>query len=125
MTNHNKTPFRVTFNPSASPEAVILFETIQAKMRKAIDEWIARLRAHGIKAAHPDDGWVDRKNNIVRFMFPYFNDNLSVGDIFVLGGYDKCRIMYCTSVTMSMFAISEPRYEYGFQEIDVEKLLIK
>lgn len=47
--------------------------------------WVARLRAAGIKASHPDDGWVRRDRNQVHFCYPQFNDGAGVGDLIVLG----------------------------------------
>jgi hypothetical protein len=48
-------------------------------------EWVEMLRSQGVKAAHPDDGWVDRENNVVTFVYPHFDDGVSVGDRIVLG----------------------------------------
>lgn len=42
--------------------------------------WIAAMRSAGLKAAHPDDGWVDRERNEVGFCYPSFYDNPRVGD---------------------------------------------
>lgn len=61
------------------------------------EAWIAMLRSHGIKAAHPDDGWVDRENNTVHFAYPQFNDGAGVGDKIALGwAFDKWRIVAIT-----------------------------
>lgn len=58
---------------------------------------IADLRAQGVKAAHPDDGWVDRRRNEVRFVYPAFNDGVQVGDVIALGwpwsGYRLVRVV--------------------------------
>ena len=45
----------------------------------------AWLRAHGIKLAHPDDGWVDRKNNSFMPAYPLFDDYPREGDKIALG----------------------------------------
>ncbi len=47
--------------------------------------WVAALREQGVKAAHPDDGWVDRDRNEVHLAYPDFNDGLGVGDLLALG----------------------------------------
>lgn len=52
---------------------------------KKEDEWIEQLREQGVKAAHPDDGWVDRRENSVFFSYPQFYDGVSVGDKIALG----------------------------------------
>lgn len=48
------------------------------------------LRSIGIKAFHPDDGWVDRERNSVILAYPYFEDkNIKVGDKIALGFSDS------------------------------------
>lgn len=47
-----------------------------------------RLRKEGFKAAHPNDGWVDRENNIITLCYPQFNDGVGVGDKMMLGRAD-------------------------------------
>jgi len=42
--------------------------------------WIKELRAVGFKAAHPNDGWVNREKNEIYFAYPYFNDGADIGD---------------------------------------------
>lgn len=49
------------------------------------DRWVSDLRAQGVKAAHPDDGWVDRERDSVQFAYPQFDDGPQVGDVIVLG----------------------------------------
>jgi len=48
-------------------------------------KWIADLRLRGFKAAHPNDGWVDRKRKRVTLVYPQFNDGVNVGDLVMLG----------------------------------------
>jgi len=64
--------------------------------QNAQDKWIAELRSNGVKAAHPDDGWVDRERNTVHFAYPQFNDGPGVGDKVALGQPDKYRIVTIT-----------------------------
>ena len=57
-------------------------------------EWIEKLRSLGVKAAHPDDGWVNRERDSVHFCYPQFNDGVSEGDLIALGWhFDKARIV--------------------------------
>lgn len=55
----------------------------EAEARK--EAWIQELRAQGFKAAHPNDGWVDRVNNEVFFAYPHFRDELNLYDKVMLG----------------------------------------
>ena len=48
-------------------------------------KWIALLRSQGVAAAHPDDGWANRKTNTVQFVYPQFNDGATVGSVVALG----------------------------------------
>lgn len=78
---------------------VATWDRIGATLAAEQREWNARLRAQGVKAAHPDDGWVDRANSTVQFSYPAFDDRVQVGDLIALGwpwrGY---RIVRCTDV---------------------------
>ena len=58
---------------------------VAQEMETEEEQWIAALRAQGVKAAHPDDGWVNRKENFVCFCYPQFNDGPKVGDLIALG----------------------------------------
>lgn len=68
-----------------TPEAVSLWHRVCDDMDREEREWIESLRAQGVKAAHPDDGWVDRERNAVTFTYPQFNDGAGVGDLIALG----------------------------------------
>jgi hypothetical protein len=70
---------------SGAPGAVAMYASIAASMEREQGAWIADLRAAGVKAAHPDDGWVNRKCNTVRFVYPQFNDGAKAGDLVALG----------------------------------------
>jgi len=91
---------------------------------------IKKLREQGVKAAHPDDGWVNREKNTVRLEYPIFNDNPQVGDLIALGwpwrGY---RLVLVTELnflsTMNPLVLSayslrpdEP-WSYSFEELNL------
>lgn len=81
---------------SGRADAVMLFAKICQDHEEAERQWIADLRSIGIKAAHPDDGWVDRKrakrHDFVRFAYPQFNDGVQEGDRIALGWPDRYRV---------------------------------
>lgn len=87
----------------ARPEFAVLFSAICAKHETREADWIADLRRRGVKAAHPDDGWVDREANTVHFAYPQFNDGVKVGDKIALGWPDKYRIVTVTNEVTGMF----------------------
>lgn len=69
----------------AAPETRAEFQSIALEMQRDLDAWVASLRKAGVKAAHPDDGWVDRQRNTVRFNYPHFFDDPHIGDLVALG----------------------------------------
>jgi hypothetical protein len=70
---------------SGDPEFVMRWIEIVDKSEREEKLWIEELRKNGFKAAHPNDGWVDRENNIITFAYPQFFDNADVGDLVMLG----------------------------------------
>jgi len=81
---------------SGKPEFVRAWADVCIKAQKSLDEWIALLRSQGVKAAHPDDGWIDRENNRLHFAYPQFNDGVSVGSLVALGRPGKYRLVKLT-----------------------------
>lgn len=73
---------------SGHAEHVARVRQIDRDMQAEQRAWIASLRERGVKAAHPDDGWVDRDLNRVHLAYPQFNDGLAVGDVLALGWPD-------------------------------------
>ena len=70
---------------SGKPEFVKLWHEICEEADTKERNWINELRAKGFKAAHPNDGWIDRENNTLYFAYPQFNDGAKVGDLVMLG----------------------------------------
>jgi hypothetical protein len=72
------------------------------------------LQKLGVKAEHPDDGWVDRQNNKVHLSYPRFDHGPCVGDLIALGspweGYRLCEVTDLTGgVFMRWFWFKELR----------------
>ena len=79
---------------------------IMAVMHDAAKEnWVRHLRSIGVKAAHQDEGWVDREHNEISFTYPDFYDDPGVGDVVALGWPDKHRIVVLTSKRTSLMGI--------------------
>jgi len=75
---------------TADQKFVSLWHQICDKQDADEREWVAGLRAAGFKAAHPNDGWVNRKDCEMYFAYPQFNDGAVIGDIVMLGcPFDK------------------------------------
>lgn len=71
---------------SSDPEAVALWEKICADQENAKGDWTGRLRAAGVKLAHPDDGWVKRdRNSFSLSWYPQFDDHPEEGDLIAFG----------------------------------------
>ena len=82
-----------------------IFEENGRKRREIENKRISYFRSINIKAAHPDDGWVDRENNTVILEYPIFQNEISVGDKIVL--YEnlsyKYRIVEVTEVLSDIY----------------------
>ena len=70
---------------SGEPQFVALYHRICDDFEAEEQAWVAMLRYHGFKAAHPNDGWVDRDAKTVRLAYPQFNDGADAGDLLMLG----------------------------------------
>lgn len=73
---------------SSDPEAVALWEGIVDARNNEVASWTQRLRAMGVKLAHPDDGWVRRdapEPYLSLSWYPQFNDDPQEGDYMALG----------------------------------------
>lgn len=98
---------------SGDPAYVALWDSIAARQAAEQANSVAELRASGIKAAHPDDGWVNRERNTVHFAYPAFNDGVSVGDLIALGRpWSGYRIVRCTEVEHTGLLIPMTYYHF-------------
>lgn len=92
-----RTGIKISSNGSAAGNHFLeVFYRCQQEQQEKEETWIAKLRADGVKAAHPDDGWVDRKCKTVHFAYPQFNDGAGVGDRVALGTENEYRIVTLT-----------------------------
>lgn len=103
---------------SGQAEAVARAVSIDDHTAQREREWIAGLRAQGVKAAHPDDGWVDRERNLVHLAYPQFNDGLGVGDLLALGwSDDRMRIVRVMGTSENPFAVDHAGPWYHHFEV--------
>lgn len=72
-------------NDEAGARFVQGYYEIVAQRKLDEQDWVKELRAQGVKACHPNDGWVDRENNKIHLCYPLFNDGVGVGDKIMLG----------------------------------------
>lgn len=82
-------------NSPAGDAFAARFARISAEYEETERGWVANLKAQGIAAAHPQDGWVDRKNNTVHLAYPQFaeTEKLKPGARIALGQFNKFRIV--------------------------------
>jgi len=64
---------RVTGNDEAGAVVARAMAETDRDYKRQTDAWVAWLRSLGVKAAHPDDGWVDRRKSEVHLCYPYFD----------------------------------------------------
>jgi hypothetical protein len=65
----------------------------KSEMQK--QKYIELCKKMGLKLAHPNDGWVDRENNILTISHPYFKESIKVGDLIGLGFYWEEKPLIC------------------------------
>ena len=81
------------------------------------DAWVASLIEQGYAAAHPDDGWVDRRKNQVGLAYPLFRSGkINVGDKIALGNYITWRSVVVRRVIETGMTMG-PSYEFEAVEL--------
>ena len=89
-----------------------IFHEIEEKHRRRLNSWCKDLRHRGIKAAMPNDGWVNREEMTLIFTYPYFNDGAFIGDKVALGSGVKDEIIVVlTSKVKSYFLDDKWNYK--------------
>lgn len=111
----------------ADPEGINLVRAIEHNQEDEYARWIARLKAYGVKCAHPDDGWVsgrDTGDESIHLSYPRFNDGLEVGDLMALGWpYSHTRIVKVTRTEPypnGKFTDHSQIWSYHFEEVEHE-----
>lgn len=91
---------------------------IVAERERKTKEFCNYLISVGVKALHPDDGWVDRKKNTVFLSYPSFKLDIAVGDKIALGNYEKYRIVEVVEIIPYTICLGESnRFKYKFIEV--------
>jgi len=110
----------------AGMEFAETFAQIMFDNRRLKEEWIAKLRLKGVKAAHPNDGWVDRTANTVTFSYPDFDDGVGLGDVIALGwpqrgSWRLVKVVEVLKRPIFWLEISGKYRAYRFEDIREEK----
>lgn len=96
---------------SGSLDAVARASSIDRDLALQERAWVEQLRTSGIRAAHPDDGWVNRDENKIHLAYPQFNDGIGIGALVALGSPSgKTRIVRITGTSENRFAFERPWY---------------
>lgn len=57
-----------------------------------------------VAAVHPDDGWVNREENIIEFAYPKYKEDINVGSLIAIGSHSSgYRIVQATTKIESLF----------------------
>jgi hypothetical protein len=86
--------------------------------RQAI--WRAALKAAGIVATHPDNGWVDDNRRLVHFDNPYFlagPESLAPGAVVALGNYSLHRLVRLVEWRPWVAALLPDHGEWSFEDV--------
>jgi hypothetical protein len=97
---------------SGNPARVSQWRDICTKQQRSLDHWREQMINGGIKAAHPDDGWVDRAASTVQFVYPYFNLGAVAGDLVALGDERKHRIVRLVEHVPNRFDAAANRWRF-------------
>ena len=101
-------------------EFMQVFAKVGAEMERRNLAWIEKLREAGFKAAHPNDGLVDRKHDQMTLSYPHFNDGAGVGDLVMLGCADRPETMRPVRLTGIRESVFFPSLVYWtFEPADV------
>lgn len=119
--------FRVNREACSSDEQyhhlIELAHKVDREQKEAYAQWITKLRGDGISAAHPDDGWVNRKENEVFLCYPDFNDGVAIGSKIALGnprGYRVVGVIGLRETNLIM-----PMIYYQFKEENKESVEVR
>lgn len=86
---------------------------ICAASKRSKNAWIAQLRREGVKAAHPEDGWIDRRMSVLQLVNAEYDDGVRVGDVVALGSSEDYRLVEITGFRRGTFGgeywLFEPR----------------
>lgn len=97
------TQLEVKSNGSQAGDAFVqAYELVTARAAASNKEWTEYLMATlNPSIIHPDDGWVNHDLNEVHPCYPsYFREPVQ-GDVFVLGTYNKFRVVKYTGFRQS------------------------
>ena len=103
---------------SNNSEMIDNWNKICREQKEEMGKYIAELREKGIKALHPNDGWVNREENYFQLVYPDFNDGVNVGDKVMLSfGKGNCeRLVIVKDIKTNIF----DRKYYYFEDIKGE-----
>ena len=100
---------------SGDAKFVMLWAEICRNQELEKAEWVDMLRSNGIKAAHPNDGWINRERDYLTFQYPQFNDGADIGDLVMLGWpstkEDKLLLVRLTKKHKSLFSVDSFDFE--------------
>ena len=96
----------------SAQEFMNLFHQAGRDIEEKTRELISELREKGVKALHPNDGWIDRENKIAQFCYPRFNDGVNIGDKIALGDYRSHTIVEVYDIVETNFLTKIVKYYY-------------
>lgn len=113
--------YKPTIRHNGSPDAIAFVKAVNAEAERsaaAKEAWIQKLRAQGVKMARPDDGWVDRENDVIRGPHCYadFDDGVKVGDMVALGRPESYRLVRI--IQIQPWGLFRDRFEWAYERVE-------
>ncbi len=96
----------------SAQEFIELFNNSVRDRKESKIKWVDSLRKEGVRASHPNDGWIDRENKIAQFCYPHFNMGVKEGDRIALGTFEKYEIVEVYKVLKTDFLAPIIKYYY-------------
>ncbi len=78
--------------------------------RELTEDWIKKLKSLGVKASHPNDGWIDREKKIAFFSYPHFNIGVDLGNKIALGTHHSFIIVEVSKVEVKKGIFGDLKY---------------
>jgi len=100
---------------TGAPQFVALWNTVVKESEASKANWVSALRKSGFKAAHPNDGWVDRQNNKLKLVYPHFDDGVEVGSLVMLGWHFDAPSKHRP---VRLIARRDTLFSYGYWEFE-------
>lgn len=80
-------------NDEAGASFLDAMQKIYQERARAHALWVEKIKKIGVVGCHPDDRWVDHEKCFIVLCYPEIWGEVKVGALFMLGDFDKWRLV--------------------------------